>query len=343
MDPVTHILTGACMARAGLNRKTGFATLTLAIATEAPDLDVVWYFAGPAAGLQHHRGITHSLLGAPLMAALVTAGVYGIYRLLRHFGRSPKLPPNWKLLYLYALLGSLVHLFQDLTNNYGVRPFAPFSEKWYSWDIVFIVDPIMLIVMFLGLVLPGLFALVTEEIGSNKPRFRGRGGAVFALLCLAAVILLRDFEHRRAVTALNARTYRNEEPVRASAFPQIVNPFFWNGVVETRDFLLLLPVNSNSGEVDANNEAVIRPKPEETPFTLAAKKSYFGRVYLDWAQYPLVTEERSEGGRYQVRFEDLRFQTAENIAQRRRPVLSRYVVVDPNLHVEDENGEREKK
>src|SRR5947209_14760747 len=140
------------MARAGLNRKTGFATLTLAIATEAPDLDVVWYFAGPAAGLQHHRGITHSLLGAPLMAALVTAGVYGIYRLLRHFGRSAKLPPNWKLLYLYALLGSLVHLFQDLTNNYGVRPFAPFSEKWYSWDIVFIVDPIMLIEMFLGFV-----------------------------------------------------------------------------------------------------------------------------------------------------------------------------------------------
>jgi inner membrane protein len=336
------MLTGACLGRAGLNRKTGLATLTLVLAAEAPDLDVVWYFAGPAAGLQHHRGITHSLMGAPFMAALVVAGVYGIYLLIKKFGRPLRLAPNWKLLYFYALLGSLLHLFQDFTNNYGVRPFAPFNEKWYSWDIVFIVDPIMLIAMFLGLVLPGLFSLVTEEIGSKKPLFRGRGGAVFALLCIAAVILLRDFEHRRAVTALNARTYHNEEPVRASAFPRIINPFAWNGVVETHDFFLLLPVNSQSGEVDPDNLAVLRPKPEETPATRAAKKSYFGRVYLDWAEYPLVTTERIEGGRYQVRFEDLRFQTAEDLTERRRPVLSRYVVVDSSLHVEDENGERER-
>ena len=47
----------------------------------------------------------------------------------------------------------------------------------------------MLIAMFLGLVLPGLFALITEEIESRKPQFRGRGGAIFALICVAAVIL----------------------------------------------------------------------------------------------------------------------------------------------------------
>jgi inner membrane protein len=343
LDPVTHMLTGACLGRAGLNRKTGLATLTLVLAAEAPDLDVVWYFAGSAAGLQHHRGITHSLLGAPFMAAIVTAGVYGIYLLLKRFGRPPKLPPDWKLLYLYALLASLLHLFQDFTNNYGVRPFAPFNEKWYSWDIIFIVDPIMLAAMFLALVLPGLFALVTEEIGSRRPQFRGRGGAVCALLCIAAVLLLRDFEHRRAVTALNARTYRNEDPLRASAFPHAINPFAWNGVVETHDFFILLPVNSQSGDIDPDNLAVFRPKPEETPVTLAAKKSYFGRVYLDWAEYPLVTAERIEGGRYQVHFEDLRFQSAGDIRQRRQPVLSRYVIVDPDLRVEDENGEKDKK
>ena len=148
----------------------------------------------------------------------------------------PKLPPNWKLLYGYALLGALVHLFQDFTNNYGVRPFAPFNEKWYAWDIVFIVDPIMLLALFLALVLPALMALVTEEIGSAKPQFRGRGAAIFALICLAAVILVRDFEHRRAVNALNARTYRGEDPLRVSAFPQPINPFSWNGVVETQRF-----------------------------------------------------------------------------------------------------------
>jgi inner membrane protein len=332
------------VSRAGLNRKTALATLTLTLAFEAPDIDSVIYFWGGITGLQHHRGITHSLVGAPFMAGGVTALVYGIHRWRSSrrktredvsTGTFPKLPPNWKLLYVYALLGSLLHLFQDFTNNYGVRPFAPFNEKWYAWDIVFIVDPIMLVAMLLALVLPGLMALVTEEIGSKKPQFRGRGAAIFALLCVAAVILVRGIEHRRAVTALNSRTYRNEEPVRASAFPQPINPFSWNGVVETQDFFQLAPVDSGSGDVDPQNMAVVRFKPEETPVTLAAKKSRLGQVYLDWARYPLVITEKLEGGRHLVQFEDLRFESAESIAQHQGPILAGYVVLDQQLRAEE--------
>ena len=344
MDPVTHLLTGACVSRAGLNRKTGLATLTLTLAFEAPDIDSIYYFGGSVTGLQHHRGITHSLIGAPFVAAGVIAIVYGVHRWRsarqknatggKSSGAFPMLP-NWKLLYGYALLGALMHLFQDFTNNYGVRPFAPFNPKWYAWDIVFIVDPIMLLALFLALVLPALMALITEEIGSKKPQFRGRGAAIFALLCLAAVILVRDFEHRRAVNALNARTYRGEDPLRVSAFPQPINPFSWNGVVETRDFFQMAPVDSSSGEVDPLNMDVMRFKPEETPVTLAAKKSRLGRVYLDWARYPLVTTEKLEGGRYQVQFEDLRFESPEGMAQHRRPTLAGYVVLDPQLRVEE--------
>ena len=345
MDPVTHMLTGACFSRAGLNRKTGLATLTLTLAFEAPDIDSIFYFGGPIAGLQHHRGITHSLLGAPFMAAGVVALVYGIHRWRSSrqkagpeagsSGKPLKLPPNWKILYGYALLGTLVHLFQDFTNNYGVRPFAPFNEKWYAWDIIFIVDPIMLLALFLALVLPALMALITEEIGSRKPQFRGRGAAIFALICLSAVILVRGIEHRRALNALNARTYRGEDPLRVSAFPQPINPFSWNGVVETQDFFQMAPVDSGSGDIDPQNMAIVRFKPEETPVTLAAKKSRMGRVYLDWARYPVVTVEKLEGGRYQAQFEDLRFESAESVAQHRQPILAGYVVLDPQLRVEE--------
>ena len=338
MDPVTHMMTGACLSRAGLNRKTGLATLTLTLALEAPDIDSFSYFGGGITGLQHHRGITHSFVGAPFVAVLVIGIVYCVNLWLQRGNNTrgaPKLPPNWKLLYGYALLGALVHLFQDFTNNYGVRPFAPFNEKWYAWDIVFIIDPIMLVALLLALTLPALMALITEEIGSAKPQFRGRGAAIFALLCLAAVILVRDFEHRRAVSALNERTYRDQEPLRASAFPQMLNPFAWNGVVETRDFFQVLPVDSAAGEIDPLGIGVVRFKPEETPVTLAAKKSRLGRVYLDWARYPLVTAKQIEGGRSQVQFEDLRFESAEGLAQRRGPPLAGYVVLDPQLRVEE--------
>ena len=63
MDPVTHFLSGACLSRAGFNRTTGLATLTLVLASETPDLDVVTLFGGSVSYLQHHRGITHTLIG----------------------------------------------------------------------------------------------------------------------------------------------------------------------------------------------------------------------------------------------------------------------------------------
>src|SRR5262249_46418242 len=255
----------------------------MVLATEAPDIDIVWFFGGSVTGFAHHRGFTHTLLGAPVMAAITVGGIYGVYRLLRRRNWKPRLEPRWGVLFFCALLGVLIHIFQDGTNNYGVRPLAPFHPGWYSWDIVSIVDPIMLAALAMGLLVPALLGLVTEEVGAGRPRFRGRGGAIFALLVLAAVIGVRDFEHRRAVTALNSVMYRGEDPVRVGAFPYPLNPFVWGGVIETRDFFEIVQVNSSSGQTDPGNEAVPRFKPEETPVTLAAKQSRLGRFYLDWA------------------------------------------------------------
>ena len=68
MEPITHFLTGACIGRAGLNRKTAYATLAAVLAAEAADMDVFWSFAGLVEELKHHRGITHTFLGAPFVA-----------------------------------------------------------------------------------------------------------------------------------------------------------------------------------------------------------------------------------------------------------------------------------
>ncbi len=337
LEPITHLLTGACISRAGLNRATGLATLTIVLAAEAPDLDILYFFDGSVTGFAHHRGFTHTLLGAPVIGAVVLACVYGLYRILRWRGWNPRSAPRWSLLYAYALLMALVHIFQDSTNNYGVRPLAPFNPRWHSWDIVNIVDPLMLAALTLGLAVPGVLTLIKEEVGAGKQRFRGRGGAIFALSCLAALIVVRDVEHRRAVAALNSIMYRDEDPLRVSAYPYPLNPFAWGGVVETRDFFEILPVNSLSGEVDPQNQARIRFKPEETPVTLAAKKSRLGRFYLDWAQYPLVETERLPGNAgYRVQFQDLRFAYAVDPLRGSPPPLAGYVELDPQLRVIDE-------
>jgi inner membrane protein len=198
----------------------------------------------------------------------------------------------------------------DYITSYGVRPFAPFNWRWYSWDIVFIIEPVMLVALGLGLVMPYLFGLISEEIGERRSKTpRGRGWAIFALIVMVALWGVRDFQHRRAQAALNSLTYNGKEPLRSSAFPYMVNPFVWYGVVETEDEFHQMLVDSRKGQVDPDERAQIRHKPEETDVSLAAKRSQIGRVYLDWAQYPYWEIEQTDDPKraYIVRFFDLRY------------------------------------
>lgn len=344
MEPVTHFLFGAVMGRAGLNRKTALATATLTLAAEAPDLDVLSRFGGSAFGLNHHRGFTHSFLGIPLVAAVVVGFVYLIWRLRGRRIRNPNLLPRWGLLFSFACLAGLSHLFLDFTNNYGVRPFWPFSERWYSWDLVFIVEPVLLVVLTLGLIVPSLFSLINEEVGARgkDPRGspKGRLAAICALFAVLAVWGIRGYEHARAVAALESRSYQGIDAARVSAYPYMTNPFHWYGVAETPAFFAMMDVDSFSPEVDPTSQMEIRYKPEETPVTLAAKNTYLGRVYLSWAQYPITETEQIDSGplnstraSYIVRFRDLRYAYSGTKA---RPTLGAMVLLNRDLQVVDE-------
>lgn len=324
------------MSRAGLNRKTGLATATLVLAAEASDLDVLWAIRGPVAGLQHHRGWTHSFAGVPVMAALAVLVVWGWNRLSRRQRLDPapsggrRLPVRWGVLYGIALLGPLSHIVLDYTTAYGIRMFEPFSYKWVDWDTVSIVEPFMLGALILGLVLPSLFALIHEEIGVRRPLFRGRAGAITALAAIVLMWGARDFYHRRAVAGLESRIFQGQDALRVSAFPYPWNPFVWHGVVETRDFYQTMLVDSLHGEIDPQRRARTYYKPEETPVLEAAKKSCLGRAYLDWARYPLMTTERIEDRAvaYRVRFIDLRYSYVG-----RSTLLGGSVDLDRNLQI----------
>ncbi len=333
LEPITHFLTGACLGRAGFNRKTALATATMTLAAEAPDIDILGNFKDPVFGFAHHRGFTHSFLGLILVQGVVVGLIYLIWRLRGRKLKDPNLPPRWGLLFLFAYLAGLTHILLDYTNNYGVRPFWPFFEKWYSWDIVFIVEPILLLLLIAGLVLPALFSLINDEIGVRSKGPQGRVAASLALLGVVAVWGVRSYEHGRAVKALESRVYDGADPLRVSAYPYWINPFRWYGVVETRDNFATMLVDSSIPEADTEGRMRIRPKPEETPVTLAAKRSYLGRVYLDWAQYPVTETEEKDTG-YIVRFRDLRYDYPD---QSRTGLLGASVELDRDLKV---TGER---
>lgn len=272
MEPLTHFLTGACMGRAGFNRKTALATLTMTLAAEAPDLDIATIVKGRVFYFAHHRGFTHSFLGLLLVSAAVVALVYGYWKTLG--GKlTDESPPRWGLLFLFAYIAGLGHILLDFTNSYGVRPFWPFSERWYSWDIEFIVEPVLLILLIGGLVLPKLSSLINDEIGARRKKLPGRLAASVALIAVILFWGLRDYEHRRAVNALDARTYEGMDAIRTSAYPDWLNPFRWVGVIETDNLFATMEVNSLIPEVDPQEQMSIHYKSPETPVTIAAKKA----------------------------------------------------------------------
>lgn len=324
MDNITHTLTALALSNARLNRKTRFATLALVIGSNLPDIDVLWSLGGGATYLKYHRGITHSILGAAALAALLAAVIYYLgKRAAPPKTAGPPLDPRW----IFIICGIALegHVLMDFTNAYGVRLLMPFSSRWYAWDIMFIFDPLLLTVLIAGLAVPALFRLISEEVGARKPGFQR--GAVFSLSFLVLLWGLRDLAHRRVVGQLDSHIYGEENPLQVGAFPSPANPFDWTGVVETDSAFRVIPASALDNDVNLSGARVFF-KPEPTPALQAAEKARAAGIFLDFARFPWANVNETDQG-FDVTIRDLRFYSFAG----RRPGFVAEVVLDKDLKV----------
>lgn len=327
MDNLTHTLTALALSQAGLNRKTRFATAALVVGSLLPDLDLVSRFWGSATYLKYHRGITHSILGVTVLAMVLAGVVYALGRRVPPTKTGPPLDARWLLGVCWMATAS--HLLLDFTNAYGVRPFLPFSARWYAWDIMFIIDPVLLGLLAVGLGVPAILRLVSEEVGAKKPGFRW--GAIFSLSCLVLLWGIRDLAHRRVLSLLDSHTYAQENPLRLGAFPSPSNPFAWTGVVETDSAYHVLPANALNDDIDPEDRRAF-PKVEASPALDAARKTRTATIFLDFARFPWQHADETNNG-FDVVLRDLRFISFES--QRRGFVVD--IKLDKNLHVRSES------
>jgi membrane-bound metal-dependent hydrolase YbcI (DUF457 family) len=313
VEPVTHALTAVVLARGGLNRATRWGTPLVLLAGLAPDLDWFSRWAGPYAFLEYHRAVTHSLAGAAALAALL-AGAW--WRL----GRGhPTAPVRFGRAFGVAACGVASHLALDILNSDGMRPFWPFGERRYAFDLLPRVDPWILFLLALGLLLPALLRLVTEEIGARPERRGPQRGAVTALVLLAALLGARFFLHERALETLNSRMYRGEIPLSVAALPTAASPFVWDGVVETEGSLDQVEVRLTPGSYFDPDRARPHFKPEPSPLLDAARETRAAQAFLRGARFPRASVERvTEGMRVELR--DLR--DADWMARRRAVVVT---------------------
>jgi inner membrane protein len=218
MDNFTHSLVGLTAAKAGLEKLSPGATALCILAANAPDFDVaVLVFRDRWAYLHHHRGITHSIVGALVLAIALPLVFYLvdllIARLRKHASRV-----RFKGLLLASVLVIATHPILDWTNNYGMRFLLPWNAKWFYGDFLFVVDPFFWVILggsaFLLTaktrkqvsvwLLIGSLATVVIMVGSAG-RNMFAGANIFRGLWLIALIVVAVLYRARIGQRLGAR------------------------------------------------------------------------------------------------------------------------------------------
>ncbi len=286
MDNLTHTLTGIVLSRAGLNRFVPRASWLLALASNAPDLDIVTGLNGGLAYLHHHRGWTHALAFSPIVA-LAPLPIWA------WLNRKDK-PGARQFLaaWLISIAGVAAHHLMDWLNIYGIRLLLPFRSDWLRLDLLYIVDLWVWLILLMAMAAPALARLVYGEIGAKAGP--GRGSAWFAIVLLTCYFGLRWETHDRAVRQLDSRIYRGYPPLKVAAAPGPINPLRWTGLVETErawhivDVDLLRPFDPEKGETYF--------RPGLTASVAAARKTRTARQFLDFAQFPVWRVQPSAKG-----------------------------------------------
>ena len=134
MDSFTHIALGACIGEAYFEKGFGKKAMVWgALAQSIPDIDFVssFWMTTPES-LLAHRGFTHSILFALLIAPLFALIAEKIHR-----------PHNisFKKWLLFFATEVFVHLFIDAFNNYGIGWLEPFSHARFSFNAIYVADP----------------------------------------------------------------------------------------------------------------------------------------------------------------------------------------------------------
>lgn len=297
MDNITHGLLGLAI---GLARPrdggpetrlrptptdTDRAVIVAALlAAELPDLDVfsgLVFGGGPLSEYVYHRGITHALVAAPVVALIATGIAWLFFRKAR-----------LGTVMLWSLLSVLVaHLANDWFTGWGTRLLLPFSEARIGLDWVGIVDPLY--------TLPLLTAVI---LAFRRPLQRRRWAVGVLLYLFIYVVGYRGISHTLVERAVR-ETYREQPVAQMRVSPSLFNPLAWSFTVDLGDryemgqTTLFGPVRPSTTLAKLPEDDVIRAVRE-----MAELKPFF-----DQFTYPLITYEPVADG-YRVTLGDVRYQ-----------------------------------
>ncbi len=340
LDPVAHTLFGAALAESGLRRRSRYATATLLIGANLPDIDVIAGLGGDDAELHFRRGWTHGVLAMLLLPLLLTLGVWlwHRWRARSQAADAPAFHPLRILALAYLAVWS--HPLLDWLNTYGVRLLMPFDGRWFYGDTLFIIEPWFWLLAAVGVVVArtgtrgaatawGVLALLASALvlGTDvtSPAVKliwCAGIALITLLAwrrpawapgqrlaqggLAVLFLYIGATHLLARMAEARAGLRFANAISVQSNPVPANPLRHRMVVVEEDIYRVIAEDGSLHELPRQApDAVVR----------AALASPSIRGFANWLRFPYWTvEEQPDHWRVQIR--DLRYQGPDMVTAR---------------------------
>jgi len=315
VDNLTHGLLGLALgalrrpeapAGAPLSPTDKAVLLGSVLAAELPDLDTLL----PAANsvdhaLRAHRGLSHALAFAPVVALAATALALLVFR------RARFLP-----VYRSSLLALLVaHLLADLWTGWGTRLLLPFSDQRLTLDWTMVVDPLVTLPLLVG------------AVWAWRRRALWRRALLVGLACSAAYVGVRGVLQATLTSRVREAW---PEAERVQAFPSWLSLTTWR-------YVAVLPSEYVAGTVSPGAPPLEeRRLPRPGPEALSERMRAVPTVHeaLAWARFPVISSGPTAEGRTAVRIGDLRYHLHGE------PTLAFVLELGPDLTVTEARLER---
>ena len=335
MDNLTHTLVGVTLVRAGLGARVPGATLTIALASNLPDADIVTAAWGQVAYLAAHRGPTHGPLG--VVACGVTAALLAVLWRARRQENRARMWDGFGPLAVVGMIGTLLHVLMDLPTQYGTRLLSPFNETWFSFDWMPIIEIYLWAALAAGFLLARfnrdrrqaiarVVLAIALGIYAGRALLHSRALDIAATTradgtaspCATAPVLTRH------PTIIEAAAAGPGACLQAAALPDFLSPFKWRLIrqqadgYEMRDLSLL-------------RDEPLSPRvfvPSESDMSVArARATDTMRVFLFFSRFPATRAATLPDGTRRVRAIDVRFvglppQALEPDPQARAPFVA---------------------
>ena len=218
MDSLTQIVLGASVGEAVLGKKVGNkAILWGAIAGTIPDLDVILRnFTDEISATQMHRGFSHSIVFAVLIAPLL-----GWIAKKIHFKLKDVSFKDWTKLFF---LTTVTHPLLDAHTTWGTQFFWPFNYR-LAYQNIFVVDPLYTLPFL-------MFLIIVMTLKKDNPK-RSKFNTIGLSVSTTYLILTLIFKWISFQEFKQGLENQKIEYVEMDTKPSPLNAILWSSLIET--------------------------------------------------------------------------------------------------------------